>query len=710
MLRRLGLFIAQRARTVLVLAALITLAAGAVGAGVFGHLKGGGFNDPTAPSAKAAGLIDEHLGGSTDLVLLVRPRQGTVDSPPVQSAGRLLTDKLAARPGVQSVTSYWRTPHEDLRAHNGRTGLVLVQFAGDNEEAATRAGPLVRDYVASSAAGPAFTVLSGGPLGINHDVTVQVAKDLGLAEAIAVPITLLLLVIVFRGLVPALIPLATAAAAIFCTFAELRILAAAIDVSVFALNLTTALGLGLAIDYGLLMVSRFREQMTADRDIEAAVVYTIATAGRTIIFSAATVMAALATLLVFPLYFLRSFAYAGVGVVATAALAALFVTPALLTVCGHRVAPATPTRRTTDGSSVWHAIARVVWRRPAAIAIPAVAVMALAATPLLGVCFGMPDERVLPQSATSRTAATVLHSDFPHLSGAGAIDVVLTGTTEPKDVDAYARSLRRVPGVVSVNSRAASRAGALRPADAVRHLTVRASHASNSAEMEKLVGAVRAVAPPSHSTALVGGAAAQVVDAKQAIQHRLPFVIVTVAASTFVLLFLFTGSVIQPLRALAFNAVGLAAVLGTLVWIFQDGNLSSLLGFTPMPMDTAMTLLMFCIVFGLSTDYEVFVLGRIKELHDQGLPAEHVVTRGLAHTGAIVSAAAALLAVSLLAFTTSSVSFIQMFGLGSGLAILLDATIVRGVLLPACFRLLGERIWYCPRRLRSLQARFALTE
>ncbi|MDC0771411.1 MMPL family transporter [Streptomyces sp. HD] len=718
MLRRLGFLLSRRARTVLVLAGLLTLVAGGIGSGVFGHLKAGGLQDPAAPSAKAAELIDKEFGGTTGLVLLVHPRHGTVDSPAVRNTGRNFTDRLARRPGVDSIVSYWRTPNDTLKAHDGRSALVLVRFAENEEAAARHAGALIDEYVTNAAAGPGLRVRAGGPLGTNHDITAQVAKDLALAEGIAVPTTLLLLIIVFRGLVPALIPLAIGGAAILGTLAELRLLAGVTDVSVFALNLTTALGLGLAIDYGLLMVSRFREQMNSARSIREAVVHTMATAGRTIVFSAATVIAALSALLVFPLYFLRSFAYAGIAVVATAALAALVIAPALLTVSGHRVGPAdagTRARkaRPRNGSSIWYKTARTVMRRPLTTALPTAALLALAAAPLLGVHFGMPDERVLPENSRSRTAAAALRTDFPGFSGDGTTEIVLTGLADRRRVADYRRTLSALPGVIAVDTAPARRAGGATPqcplhpqqAGEVRRLTVRSGHASASAEARQLVARIRAVAPPGHTTALVGGATAQVMDAEFAIAQRLPFVIAMIAVSTFVLLFLFTGSVIQPLRALALNALGLGAILGILVWIFQDGHFSSLLGFTPTPMDTAMTVLMSCIVFGLSTDYEVFVLSRIKELHDQGLPPAQAVPKGLARSGALVSAAAALLAVSLLAFTTSSVSFMQMFGLGSGLAILLDATVVRGVLLPALLRLLGELAWYCPHWLRRLHAK-----
>ncbi|WP_030776122.1 MMPL family transporter [Streptomyces sp. NRRL S-920] len=723
MLRTLGLFLFDRARRVLIWAGLLTLAAGAAGIGVFGQLKSGGFEDPAAPSSRAARLLDREFGGTPDLVLLVRPRAGTVDSPAVRAAGDDFTDRLSRREGVQDVVSYWRTPAAALRAEDGSGALVLVQLDGDSEEVAERAAALIADHadadtdanVNAEAAdaeadgreegdpGRAFTVVAGGPSGLGHDISTQVAKDLGLAEGIAIPVTFALLVLVLRGVAPALVPLGIAVMAVLGTFAELHLLARVTDVSVFAINLTTALGLGLAIDYGLLMVSRYREQLAAGQDPREAVGQTVATAGRTIVFSAATVAAALAAPLVFPLAFLRSFAYAGLGVVATAALCALLVTPALLAVLGPRLTPRAV--RAGGGDRLWERIARTVLRHPLRTALPAFAVLVVAASPLLGVRFGTPDERVMPENTPSRTVAAALRADFPHGGGVDSLDVVVTGGAAPSDVAAYARAVSEVSGVDSVDQDTRTSRGS-----GPHHITVHTSHPPASEAAAQLVERVRAVALSGSGEALVGGAAARAVDTKQAIGGRLPLALAMIAISTFVLLFLFTGSVTQPLRALLLNALGMGAILGTMVWIFQSGHFSGLLGATPMPMDTAMALLTFCVVFGLSMDYEVFVLGRIKELHDQGLPTAEAVPRGLGRSGSIVSAAAALLAVSLLAFATSSVSFMQMFGLGSGLAVLLDALLIRGVLVPACLRLLGRHNWWAPRPLRAFHRRFGLAE
>ncbi|MGH3309559.1 MAG: MMPL family transporter, partial [Streptomyces sp.] len=439
-------------------------------------------------------------------------------------------------------------------------------------------------------------------------------------------------------------------------------------------------------------------------------------------FSAATVVAALAALLLFPPFFLRSFAYAGIGVVFIAAVAALLVVPALLAVLGHRVnkgrLPWANAVRRPD-APLWGRLARIVMRRPALTALPVLAVLLLAASPLLGATFGMPDERVLPEDAASRQVGTALRQDFPG-NDTGAVQVVTTSAVPKQELASYAGRLSRVEGVERVQASsgtyakgqasAPGRANAALGRPDAQLLTVTSGVQAKSEAAQDVVRAVRDVDPPGGTEALVGGRDAQLIDTKESIGDRLPAAIGMVVGSTFLLLFLFTGSVVQPLRALVLNAVSLTASIGAMVWIFQEGHLSSVLGFTAMPMDTSVTVLMFCIVFGLSMDYEVFVTSRIKELHDAGADNTTSVTRGLSRTGRIVTMAAGLLAVSFFAFATSEISFLQMFGLGSGLAILIDAVAVRGVLVPAAMRLLGRGAWYAPRALRRLHGRIGLEE
>jgi RND superfamily putative drug exporter len=533
---------------------------------------------------------------------------------------------------------------------------------------------------------------------------------------------MLLLVLAFGSLVAALLPLAVGGVAILGTFAELSVIGSLTNTSIFAINLTTALGLGLGIDYALFMVNRFREQLAAGDPVPQALARTIATAGRTVIYTALAVMAALAALLVFPLYFLRSFGYAGMGVVAIAAFGALVLLPALLAVLGHRVnAGRIPFLRTAEAkaSPFWGRLAGLVMRRPALVALPVVALLLVAGSPLLGVVFGTPDQGVLHASTASRQVSDSLVTRFPGNSAA-PIDVVTTGPVAVADIAAFARTLSTLPDVARVSSSAGSFHDgiALPPSDMdasygrpdAQRFTIVTSLPDKSDRGQALVRAIRAMPGPGGAEFLVTGADAALIDTKAAIAAKLPIAVGLVLLTTLLVLFLFSGSVVQPVRAVLLNALSLGATMGVLTWMFQEGHLAGLLGFTARPMDMSMTVLLFCIAFGLSMDYEVFVLSRIKEMHDRGETAEAAVSDGLARSGRIVSTAAALLAVSFFAFGTSTVSFLQLFGIGTGLAILIDATLIRGVLVPAAMRVLGRAAWYAPAPLRRVQARLALSE
>ena len=669
MLQRYGEFVVRRARLLLVISGVVLIAAAVFGAGAFGKLKNGGFNDPNTASSRAQQMINDQYGGQTNLVLLVSAPDGTVDDPARAVAGKRLAAALGNEKDVTGVVSYWTVPAPGLKSTDGRQALVLAHITGDQSQLVTRSKDLIGRYAGDH---DGLTILAGGQGGTFNDVNTQVTTSLAIAESIAVPVILALLVLVFGSFVAALLPLAIGGIAIVGTFAELAVLGDVTDVSIFAINLTTALGLGLGIDYALFMVSRYREQLAAGDDVPQAVARTVATAGRTIVFSAATVAAALAALLVFPEYFLRSFAYAGIGVVAIAAAGAMVVAPALLAVLGRRVNAGRLrwVRPAGVESARWGRLAALVMRRPALVALPVVAVLLLAASPLLRVSFGTPDQGVLRAGAASRQVADALVANFPG-NASSPIDVVVTGPAPAPALADYAHRLSVLPGVVRVD---------------------------------------RAGPRPTVVSNLVGGADAELVDTTHSIGSRLPVAVLLIVLTTFLVLFLFTGSIVQPVRALLLNALSLSATLGILTWIFQQGHLSGLLDFTARPMDTSMTVLLFCITFGLSMDYEVFLMSRIKELHDQGADNRVAVTRGLARTGRIVSAAAVLLAVSFFAFVTGTVSFLQLFGLGSGLAILIDATLVRGVLVPAAIRVLGPAAWWSPRLLRRAYARVALSE
>jgi RND superfamily putative drug exporter len=733
MFTRLGQFTVRRRRLVLLASVVLLAAAGVFGTGVFERLSGGGFEDPSADSSRADRALREVFDtGVPNYVLLIdaqtpsAPGANAVDHPDVEAAAAEVLAHLEADPAVEEALSYWSLGKvAPLRSTDGDSALIVARLGGDEsaqQDASARLDEELREID-----GP-IEIGSGGMSPVFHAVSTQIEKDLGRAEMVAVPITLFLLVLVFGGLVAAGLPLAVGAVSVLGTFFTLWLITQFTDVSVFSINLVTAMGLGLAIDYSLFVVSRFREEVRAGRSTEDAVVRTVETAGRTIMVSALTVAISLSALLVFPLFFLRSFAYAGVGVTLVAMLASIVTLPALLAVLGGRVDSLRLWRARPQppiGEGRWHTIAMAVSRRPAVLAIAVIVVLCVLGAPFLGVRFGLPDERVLPEDAPARITTQRFGEEFESAE-AFALPVVALDADDPADetIDEYAAALSEVEGVGRVDAptgrfldgtkvlgadpmlesfRASDGSGAVR-------LSVVPEVEPMSTDAEELVTALRDVPSPLGEV-LVGGQSAHLVDTKAAIAARLPWAGAIIVGATFVLLFLMFGSVLVPLKALVLNVLSLSATFGAMVWIFQEGHGSGLLDFTATGLtDTTTPILMFCIAFGLSMDYEVFLLSRIKEEHDQGADNATSVARGLERTGRIVTAAAALLSVTFLAFATSEISFIKLFGLGLTLAVLMDATLLRAVLVPAFMKLAGEANWWAPRWMRGLHERFGLSE
>jgi len=717
MFTAIGRFAATRARGILVVAMLALIAAAAVGFTAFGKLKPDGFTDPGAESSKVQDVIDDEFGGDVDIVAMVTAKAGTVDDATVSERAAALAKTIADDPDVDEALSYWQTRAPSLRSDDGKYGLIAIKLVDDDQDTTETFTDRYNDEDSG-----AYKLTFGGPKMMAVDSAAQVGKDLALAETIAVPIILVLLVFAFGSLVAALLPLLIGAVTVFGTFAALSGIASATDVSIYSINLTTALSLGLAVDYALLMVSRFREELTAGRSIENAVVRTVQTAGRTIVFSAATVAVALAVLTVFPLYFLRSFAYAGIAVVLIAMVTSIVVLPALLKALGYRVnAGRLPWFRKTPSarSAFWKRVARLATAFPAHCALPVIALLIIGGLQLSKAEFGTPDDRVLPTDTQTRVVGDALRDHFPD-DTSRAIQVIVPGEVSATEVSGFAAQLSRLSDVSGVQASTGSFVDGTRRAQSpgdqamgktdVQRFAVITEDESRSTGAQDLVRTIRDLDGPNGTNPQVGGPAAVLLDSKAAIGDRLPLTAGLIALSTFLLLFLFTGSVLQPIRALVFNVLGLSATIGVMVLIFQEGWLSDFLGFTPMPLDTSMLMLLFCIAFGLSMDYEVFVLSRIKEGHDQGLGRRTSVVNGLSHTGRIVSTAAVLIAVNFFAFGTGGVSFLQMFGIGTGLAIMIDATLIRGILVPAGMRLLGRAAWWSPPPLRWLHRKIGLNE
>jgi RND superfamily putative drug exporter len=725
MLNRLALFTVRRRRWVLSLTVIFIVVASVFGTGAFGVLKSEGFNDPSSESVKAETLLDENFGGGEPNIVLVLSANGqNVDSPSLTSQGQALTKQLTSISGVDQVLSYWSTGNAPtLRSADNESALIVARLDGEDEFVDQQLA-LVKEQLTGSQGD--FNVVLGGSDAVFADIGSTIESDLLRAELIAIPLTLILLLFVFRSVIAALLPLFVGVTAIFGTLLSLFIIGSVTDVSIYAVNLTTALGLGLAIDYSLFIVSRFREELQAGRTNEAAVVRTIETAGKTILISALTVAVSLSALLVFPLYFLRSFAYAGIAVVLLALAGSILSLPALLAVLGQRVNSLRIGKRRVEraeSEGAWHRIATFVMRRPIPIATAGVVFLVLLGLPFLRANFGIPDDRVLPTSAQSRQASEILRAEFSGNNAEG-FGVVASGVSANQidEIAATAAAISSLTGVDRVECAAGTFANGESltsgEADArflatngnsITWMSVVPDFPVASPEGEKLVTEIRDLDLPIDVA--VEGQAAGLVDSKAAIGRSLPWAIAIIIIATFVLLFMMAGSLLVPLKALILNFLSLTATFGAMVWIFQDGNLSDPLGFTATgTIDISMPILMFCIAFGLSMDYEVFLLSRIKEEYDRVGDNESSVALGLERTGKIITAAALLLSITFFAFGTSDVSFIKMFGIGLGLAVLMDATIVRAFLVPAFMKLAGNANWWAPRPLRRFHDRFGLKE
>jgi trehalose monomycolate/heme transporter len=690
----------HRRRRLVIAAALIFVALASVwGTQVFGALKGGGFDDPGSGSAQAAKIINDRIGPAADeLVVLYESHSATVDDPAFRAA---VTGTLARLPKneVPRVTTYWDTGSPALVSHDRHATYATVRLAGADRQARLKTYDRIRDSLAA----PGLRTLRGGSIGVNAELSEQTARGLVRAETISTPVLLVLLVVIFGSLVSALLPLAIGGVAILGAFTVLRALTYATDVSTFAINVVTMLGLGLAIDYALFIVTRYREELGRAETEREALARTMATAGRTVAFSGVTVAIALGGLLFFPQMFLRSMGLGGMAVVLVDMVAALTVLPALLALLGRRVDALRVVRRrrrTGERTGAWHRLAHSVMRRPAAYATGSVLVLLVLGAPFLGIRFGGIDVRALPPGAESRTVAATLARAFPHAS-LSPVDVVVTGGVTRPDLDSYVARLRGLPGVT-----AADPAGTGRDAVLVE---VRTAADPQSTSARDLVRQVREL--PAPGRVYVGGQAAELSDLLSSLGRVLPWTALFVGAVTFALLFAALGSIVLPLKALVMNVLSLSAAFGVMVWGFQDGHLAGLLGFTSIgTVEASQPVLILAVAFGLSMDYELFLLSRIREEWDRTGDNAAAVAAGLQRTGAIITNAALLLAVVIGAFTTSGIAFIKLIGVGLLAAVVVDATVVRALLVPATIRLLGQANWWLPRPLRRLHARVAFPE
>ncbi|MFE0147417.1 MMPL family transporter [Nonomuraea sp. NPDC059007] len=708
-LRKLGYFLVRRRRLVLSLALLAFVAAAALAAGAVPRLSLARFEAPGSESDRAqAELVNRFQTGSPDLVFLVTAVKGGVDDPAVAAAGRELTARAKATPGVAEAASYWtRGNPATLRSGDGRHALIVVRVPGDADHVRGTILPVLVPRMGEGVAGVA-AVRAGGGEEVFRQTIPLARQDFVRAELVIFPLVFALLWWYLRRAVAALVPILAGVFAMAVGLALLRGVLVFTDVSTFALNLTLAMGLGLGIDYCLFVIARFREETRAGRERADAVAAAVEHAGRTVIFSGLTVAASLAVLFALPFGFLRSFAYAGIAVVAGGVAVAVFVLPAVLASAGGVMLP--KRERPVRGEGFWHGLAVRVMRRPLLYGGAATAALLVLASPFLGLNFGTADDRILPPSAPARQTQDVIRQNFP-AEETDAIQIVATSTPSGDisgagDISAYAATLSRLPGVAQVDSAAGSYARGERtgdgdparfgPAARGTWLSVVPSAHALAGDPVDLVAAVRATPAPFER--LVGGYPAELADYRASIVERLPLVLALMLGVTFVLLFAMTRSLLIPLKATLLNLLSLGVMFGAIVWIFQEGNLSGLLGFTATgTLDASIPILMLCVAYGLSMDYEVFLLSRIKEEYDRTGDTTRAVAAGLRKSAPLITAAGGILAASFAAYATASVSFVQMLGVGMAIAVLADATVIRAILVPAAMRLAGPLNWW-PRR------------
>lgn len=739
MLQRIALLAIAYPRRILAVAAAVLVGAVIFGLPAANSLSAGGFQDPTSASARAAETLTDSFGqGEMDLVIVVTAPDSAT-GPAARRAGLDIVDRLTGEPNVASVTSAWTSPPmvaAELISRDKRSGVIVAGITGGENNGPYHAH-LVANMIKTSVLPEHgdVEVLIGGSAMVYSEINHQTRRDLLLMESIAIPLSFAVLIWVFGGLVAAALPLAVGTLAIVGSMAVLRLITFSTDVSIFALNLSTAMGLALAIDYTLLILSRYRDEVADGMDRDQALIRTMMTAGRTVLFSAVTVALSMSAMVLFPMYFLKSFAYAGVATVGFCALAALFVAPAAIALLGSRIdalnirtltrrgRQPTPAAPAPVDQLFFYRSAKFVMRRALPIGLAGVAVLLLLGAPFLGIRWGFPDDRVLPTTAAAHQVGDRLRTGF--IDNAQSTVTVVIDDAEgltPRDFEQYAEALSMVPDVSHVSAPTATfvagrKVGpgtAAGVADGHAYLTVGSDTQLFSTASDSQLDRLHAVPGPGGREVALTGIAQINRDSVAAITSRIPVVFAVIALITFVLLFLLTGSVVLPLKALVLNVLSLSAAFGALVWVFQEGHLGAF-GTTPTgTLVATMPVLMFCIAFGLSMDYEVFLISRIREfwLNRSGTQADNseAVARGLARTGRVITAAALVMSISFAALIAAQVSFMRMFGLGLTLAILVDATLVRVVLVPAFMQVLGRWNWWAPKPLVALHRRIGISE
>lgn len=696
MFEKLGHLIVRRRKAAMITFIVGVLAAGAIGSMVFSRLDSGGYSNPNSDSYKVYNYINDTLKESDPTVVMVVDAGDTdVSDPAIAQKAAALEAQILKEADVDRTLSFWSSGGQDaFKSTDGKAAYILVYGKGNAfSPESQKIGKLFQEKYNGTFQG--LKLYSGGVSVIGHALTEKISNDLKIAEAISIPASFILMLFVFGAFLASAMPLVVGIAAILGAFFILYLFTLFTDVSIYALNLTTGMGLGLGIDYALLIVNRFREELHRGKSVEESIVKTLATAGKTVFYSGLTVFVTLLSLTFFPLPFLKSFGYAGISVVALAVAGALFGLPPILATIGHKIDKGVIRKSaiTPKEDGRWAHTARYVMKRPVAVVLLSFIVLGIMAAPIKNIAFSQTDSRTLPASNPAAIATAIQEERFSGQTGNPVEIIILNGADKGSEVTSYVGKLQGVKGVVAVTPPQIN-------GKDVR-IVVYESMLPRTLEAQQMIYDIRALDAPEG--ALVGGVAADYTDSQDGIANTLPWALGWIALSVFVLIFIFTGSIILPIKAVFLNALSLIATMGALTWVFGEGHLRWLVGdFTVTgTIDTSIAILIAVVVFGLSMDYELFLLSRIREEHLAGKSNIESVAIGLQRSARIITAAALLLAVVFAAFVTSGVTSIKMMGFGVALAVIIDATIIRALLVPALMRLFGERNWWAPKALRK---------
>ena len=695
MFENLGRVLVKYRKAAVALFVIGILVAGAIGSLIFSRLESGGYSDPNSDSYKVYEYLRDDLKVEDPaVVVVIDAGDRDVTEPAVAQQALALEEMMGQEEGVTRTLSFWGAGSDiNLKSADGKAAYVLIFGKGEAfSPESEKLGKLFQEKYDGEFSG--LRLYAGGIAVVGHAITKKISDDLKIAEAISIPLTFILLAFVFGALAASAMPLIVGVSAILGALFILYLISLFTAVSVYSLNLTTGLGLGLGIDYALLMVNRFREELNKGKSIDESVITTMATAGKTVFYSGLTVLVTMVSLTFFPLPFLKSFGYAGVSVVALAVVGAIFGLPPILAIMGKRInkGPVRKSAMNPKDDGRWADTARFVMRRPVPIVLLSLIALGIMAAPLQNISFSQGDSRMLPATNSAAIATALQTERFPGQTGTPIEIITFDGANKVDALNQYANRISQVPGIV----------GVVPPqviGEDVRIVAYQ-SMLPRTPESQKLINDLRGVKAPTGT--LIGGVAADYADSQDGIARTLPWAFGWIAISVLLLVFIFTGSIILPIKAVILNVLSLGATMGVLTWVFIDGNLQWLVGsFTVTgSLDTSIVILIAVVVFGLSMDYELFLLSRIREEHLEGKSNVEAVALGLQRSARIITAAAVILAVVFSAFVTSGVTSIKTMGFGVALAVILDATLIRGLLVPALMRLFGENNWWAPKAMQ----------